>query len=297
MQHRKLNLNQAQDDFINVLYALQKDTAGFTQLSAMLKNLAGINLPLNEKNLSLMAGRLIAIMRKYDMRSYQEYIKMLSGNDPEIVCEFISRLTTNTTEFFREDNHFNLLRTYLGPMMSKKTGPDKNEIRVWCAACSSGQEAYTIVINILESMPARDPWRVKMLATDIDLEILEKAMKGVYTIEEIKGVPAMYKTRYFTPISSAKNERNYRISKEARDLIQFASFNLITPEYPFKHPFDVIFCRNVFIYFDKDTQAQIINRLAQALRKGGYLFLGHSESGMVKSPLMKTVSHAVYQRI
>ncbi len=295
----KLNFNYdgAERDFAEVLQRLQKDTHGFTQLAEILKSVAGINMQLNDKNLSLMAGRLISIMRKYQLGSYSEYIPYLNKKNIEMLTEFISQMTTNTTEFFRENDHFELLKTKLPEIIRKREKSEK-ELRVWCAACSSGQEAYTIAMSIAQSLPDFDFGKLKLLATDIDFEILQKAMEGVYSSKEIQGVPVAYRQKYFSPAVDGKSdEKMYKINPMLRNQVQFASFNLITAEYPFKHQFDIIFCRNVFIYFDKETQMSIIDKFIKHLKPGGLLFLGHSESGMVRSDKMKTVSYAVYEKV
>jgi chemotaxis protein methyltransferase CheR len=293
----KFDILGSQQDFTEVLYRLQKDKTGFQQLAAILKSVAGINMLLNDKNLSLMAGRLISIMRKYNLGSYAEYVPYLNSKNQEMLTEFISQMTTNTTEFFRENDHFEVLRNKLPDIVKRMKDRGDRDLRVWCAACSSGQEAYTLGIVISQSLPEFDLRKLKLLATDIDFEILQKAMAGVYSNTELKGVSLALRQKYFSSVGVGRDgDKCYQVIPELRDQIQFASFNLITSEYPFKHDFDVIFCRNVFIYFDKATQQMIIERFIKHLRPGGLLFLGHSESGMVKSDRMKTVSYAVYQK-
>jgi chemotaxis protein methyltransferase CheR len=291
-----LDILASQQDFTEILYRLQKDKQGFSQLASILKSVAGISMLLNDKNLSLMAGRLISIMRKYNFTSYAEYLPHLNRNNHEMLTEFISQMTTNTTEFFRENDHFEFLKQKLPDIMGKNR--TERELRIWCAACSSGQEAYTLAMVVAQALPDFDIRRLKLLATDIDFEILQKAMAGVYNTPDLKGVPLALRQKYFNQVGVGRDgEKCYQINTTLQNQIQFASFNLVTSEYPFKHSFDIVFCRNVFIYFDKPTQTTIIDRFIKHLKPGGLLFLGHSESGMVKSDKMKTISYAVYQKV
>lgn len=285
-------------DFNQFLHFLQTDRVGFSLLSGIIKKSAGINLPVTEKNLSLMAGRLFSVLNKYDFTNYHQYHDYVLQNGQDALIELVTRMTTNTTDFFREDAHFNFMNQVIPQMMADKknaVGSIKQELRIWCAVCSSGQEAYTLAMVVNELMPQFNRWKVKILASDIDVEVLQAAIQGVYTQEEIKNVPKSYLKKYFT-VTKEGNDLKYSVVQTLRDMIQFASFNLIQPSYPFKHGFDIVICRNVFIYFDRETTKQVIDQFVHHLNPDGFLFLGHSESGMIKQKDLKPVFHSVFRK-
>lgn len=275
--------------------SLQDDTKGFERLAALLKNVAGINLPTNSKNLCLMASRLSHELKKYGLSGYKEYYELVQQGHPEVMGEFIRAMTTNTTHFFREPKHFEIFQSVLQTTIQQKEREHSREIRIWCSAASTGQEPYTILMSALSAIPDPSAWSVQFLATDIDRDVLAKASRGVYTENEIEGIPANLRQSFLTA-HAGKNGTMYAFKQQYRDAIRFAEFNLLTEPYPFKHPFDFVFCRNVLIYFDKDTAQTVVNRMALTLRPGGYLFLGHSESGMMKSEHLKPIATAAYQR-
>lgn len=272
---------------------LRNDQEGFLRLAALLKRMVGIHLPLNSKNQSLVASRLNPIFRKHRIESFDEYLRLLDQGDAAIIQEFISALTTNTTQFFREDAHFGELKKLLSEMILRK-GP-RPEIRVWCAASSTGQEPYSIAMTLLEAMGEGLSFHFKMLATDIDTQVLERAANGVYTEESLRSLPPAYLQKYFRPIADPSGTR-YEVSRAIRAPITFACFNLLEETYPFQYPFDFIFCRNVLIYFDRATSASVIHKLIQSAGVGSYLFLGHAEAGMLRSEQVANVNHAVYRR-
>lgn len=280
----------------NIPSEIKIDRQSFDKLAELLGRLAGIELPYSSKNITLMTSRLGKILRRRNLASYAEYIKPLSRGEAPAISEFISAMTTNTTQFFREEAHFQVLRNLLPEVLNEKSRTQNREIRVWCAASSAGQEPYTIAMTLLESIPNPDAWSIKLLATDIDLKILDYAARGVYTSAEAESAPKLILQKYFDSRTD-KGEKHFRVKKEVRDLVTFAPFNLLNETYSFRFPFDFIFCRNVLIYFNRPNAATVINKLANCLHPRGYLFLGHSEAGMVRSSILKSVSHAVYHRI
>lgn len=277
----------------NVMETLQQDVNGFNESAEILKNLTGIHLIQNEKNLFLMAGRLNKVFRKLQITSYAEYIELLKSGKQEYITEFVSAMTTNTTEFFREADHFDLLKTVAKDILARK-GPN-NELRVWCSASSTGQEAYTIAMVLEEARSSLPPFKLKLLATDVDNDVLQRASNGVYTQREIDSVPSHYQKKYFHS-QPDDQQMLYQIDADLRNSIRFAQFNLLTETYPFKFPFDIIFCRNVLIYFDRPTSAGIISKFAGALGKDSYLFLGHAETGTMQNANLKSAGPALYQR-
>lgn len=300
----KVQLPLYQDTIFSedILEALQQDVRGFRIIAEILKDLTGINLEENEKNLFLMAGRLNKVLRKLGLSSYQEYIALLKSEKPEHINSLVTALTTNTTEFFREAEHFDLLKTVVQEILKRKGA--MHELRIWCSASSTGQEAYSIAMALEEARILLPTFKLKILATDIDSEVLQKASKGIYTKKDVASVPALLRKKYFQLLPngwSAKDgvedkERKYQVSPLLQHSISFASFNLLSETYPFKFPFDIIFCRNVLIYFDRPTSAGIIAKFARALGKSSYLFLGHAETGTMRNEDLKLVGSALYQK-
>lgn len=273
---------------------LQNDHSGFSALSDVLKKLSGINLPLNPKNCCLMACRLAPILRTKNLDSYQRYLQYILSAGDQARQEFVSALTTNTTHFFREPRHFDLLKLKLPELLKIKEKNPNREIRIWCSASSTGQEAYTLAMTLLESIPNISNWNIKFLATDIDQDVLEKASNGIYNSNEVESIPPLYRQKYFQKVADGGDY--YQVKPQLRRIIQFAPFNLLSEKYPFRYPFDIIFCRNVLIYFDLKSSQQVVNKLSAALSLSGYLFLGHSESGAMKSPLLSQIGPASYQK-
>jgi chemotaxis protein methyltransferase CheR len=260
---------------------LQTDTNGFIQVSKVLEDLAGIHLPLNEKNLSLMSSRLSALMRSLSLQSYEQYIEHLNNGDDSTIREFISLMTTNTTHFFRENSHFKVLKELLINLVQRNRGANiPNDIRIWCAASSTGQEPYSIAMTVAEVFASNPAMQFKILATDIDREALDRAGKGIYTSVECENIPPLYRAKYFDEVHS---DGHFRVKAELRRHIEFAEFNLSASTYPFDSCFDVVFCRNVLIYFEKHAAQGVVKRLQKSLTTGGCLFLGHSESGTMHS--------------
>ncbi len=279
------------------LNRLQADEAGFQRLSAILKTHCGIDLPLTPKNLSLMASRMRKVLNARKMASYAEYATLLEGGQKGALNEFVTALTTNTTHFFREAEHFEHLKTMLPTLFAnKRKAGQPNELRVWCAASSTGQEPYTILMTLLESGALPPNCDIKFLATDIDLTVLEKAARGVYKEEETENIPPLFLSKYFEQDQTNDGSKWRRVLPEFGSKIRFAPLNLVEA-WPFEKQFDIIFCRNVLIYFDSVTAQKTIERMAQQLNPGGLLYVGHSESGHVKTRLVRAMSAAAYQKI
>lgn len=274
-----------------LLETLQKDAQGFKRLAAMLEESSGISLPLSSKNQCLMASRLISLLRKYGLKNYEEYFHLIRSSVPSMKEEFIQALTTNTTEFMREVKHFDFLSQYLrdiGPQLQGR------ELRIWCAASSTGQEPYSIAITALETLPELGSSGFRMLATDIDRDVLQKAANGVYKKTDLRGVAPHLMQKYFDRLGTAGE--HYGTKDLLRSKIRYAPFNLTLGPYQFQQGFDVIFCRNVLIYFSQEMTHKVITNLCRCLRPGGMLILGHSEAGLMRVPGMKSLGHAVYIR-
>lgn len=271
---------------------LSADEKGYHKLAGWLKTHAGIHMPPTPKNFTLMASRLSKIMGKLGLSSYADVYKMLEKGDAKVQKAFIEALTTNKTEFFREAHHFKVLPAIVQDILHKKS-----ELRLWCAAASRGHEPYTILFTLLEAGLHPMKHSLKFLASDIDQSVLEIASKGVYSADELVDVPAPIRDRYMVKMpDNAKGER-WKVRDELRQLITFACFNLVEFPYPFQHKFDIIFCRNVLIYFDRETVVRVKENLAQVLAPDGYLFIGHSETGSGRVASLQTIESAVFKKL
>ena len=275
-----------------LLEDLQADEVGFQRISRRIKAIAGIHLPVTPKNLSLVAGRLHSLIRDLGMKGYIEYDRYLESVDPAGMQEFVSALTTNTTQFFREESHFQFFAQAFAKCLEQKRKNGEKEVRVWCAASSTGQEPYSMLMTMRQTLPAYPGIQLKFLASDIDTEVLTIASEGVYSFEDLKSLPVLHRQRWV----SERDDGDFQLRRELRDSIRFARFNLHTEKWPFQYGFDFIFCRNVLIYFDREDCNTIIDKMVRSLTPGGLLFLGHSESGMLRHPLVESVSNAVARK-
>jgi len=200
----------------------------------------------------------------------------------------IDALTTNKTSFFRENQHFDFMRTRVIPELRAR----RPKARIWSAGCSSGEEPYTIAMILHEEWPQISQADVRILATDISARILAKARSAEYEKEYLKDVPSEYLSKYFTPLGTAP-AHTYGIQEKIKRMIRFAQLNLMDT-WPMKGPFDIIFCRNVMIYFDSATQGRLVRRFYDLLVPGGHLLVGHSESLVANSCGFKYVQPATY---
>lgn len=280
----------------NLHWVVRDDATGYAALARRLKALIGVDMPATDKNRVLMACRLAPLMRKTGCGSYAEYDQLLAQANASHLRDFIGALTTHTTDFFRESRHFDFFAEILPKIAAAKRRDARPELRVWCAAASSGQEPYTMLFSLYETYPALRSWDLKFLATDIDRVPLLKAQAGRYTHQEMRKVPQSIRTRYFEP-RRARGLQEQVVREAYRKLITFAEFNLARAPYPFQHPFDIIFCRNVLIYFDHFNGAEVVDRLVAALRPGGYLFVGHAETGFIHNRQLNPVAPSVFQKV
>lgn len=246
----------------------------FKKISKYVYDTCGINLTDAKRELvNTRVGKIIASRRLSGFREYYEYL--INDESGYAVEELMNAISTNLTAFFREASHFDFLAKNIVPELQKTITTTKGyKFRAWSAGSSTGAEIYTIAMVLLEAFPEIMAYDSKLLATDIDTNVLNVAEKAVYNKNMIENVPNYLKHRYF--IRSLDKNR-YRAKKVLRDFITFKYLNLIE-KFPFKYKMDFIFCRNVMIYFDSDTQQKLIQKFYDALRPGGYLFIGHSES-------------------
>lgn len=235
-----------------------------------------VGISLAEHKKTLVQSRLRKWLTKYNINSYEDlYDLIASDKSDQMLIMLVNAITTNVTSFFREESQWVYLKTNLLNIVD----PKKKKIRIWSAACSSGQEPYTIMIFLKDYLKDFNTWDIKILATDISEEILQKAIKGEYLYKDVEALPKSMTRKHFIESINDKGMKIYTIKQEIKDHIIFRSFNLVTGDFSiFKNKFDMIFCRNVMIYFDKVTQNILLENYARLLKKHSRLFIGHSES-------------------
>lgn len=251
---------------------LELSDQDFQQIARMVHTDFGLHLQESKK--ALVFSRLARRVRDLGLPGFAEYVAHVGSKQGEAEKNnMLSALTTNVTQFFREAHHFDQLRNeVLPPLIKQARGGAR--IRLWSAACSAGQEPYSMAATLLGLCPDAARLDIKILATDIDPVILEKARAGRYPKEELMAIPAPLRDRSTRKI--ADSDQEFEIAPELRELITFNIVNLVA-DWPMKGAFDVILCRNVAIYFDKETQARLWRRFTTQLKPGGYLMIGHSE--------------------
>lgn len=245
--------------------------ADFRAIAAIAQERFGLNLAESKK--PLVYSRLSKRLKARNLNGFPDYLKLLEqAEETDERQELISALTTNVTSFFRETHHFETLASECLPALAAGARSGRR-IRLWSAGCSSGQEPYSIAMSVLDQFPDAANLDLRILATDIDPQIVDRARAGSYPGEEAAGIPAPYQAKW---VRRSDDGGRLTMGEPLRQLITFAELNLMDP-WPFKGPFDVIFCRNVAIYFNQQTQQNLWQRFCQMLIPGGYLFIGHSE--------------------
>jgi len=243
----------------------------FDHLCQLVDRHTGIQLAAGKED--MLYGRLSRRIRKVGLSSFKDYIRLLERDEEsDEFGEFINSVTTNLTSFFRESHHFDYLKKTLLPAVMKKNSASRR-IRIWSAGSSTGEEPYSIAMTVAETMPPG--WDVKILATDLDTDVLLHGEHGVYDDARIEDLDRAVVKRWFTKSKSQPGK--VRVKPELQELIYFRQLNLLKP-WPMKGPVDIIFCRNVIIYFDMPTKQKLMDRYADLLVDGGHLFLGHSEA-------------------
>jgi len=248
------------------------DDASFSRIAKMVREEAGIVL--SESKRSLLVSRLSRRLRVLGLADFSAYCNVLERDDSASERrEMLFLITTNVTRFFREAHHFDALRNDVLPRLASRAKRGER-VRIWSAGCSSGEEPYSIAMTVLDVMPDAARHDLRILATDLDANMLAAAQGAVYRGIDRGQVPNGVLHKHFEAIEEESN--SWRVGPAARDLVQFAELNLLRP-WPMKGRFDVIFCRNVVIYFDGDTQSKLWSRFADMLQPDGHLFVGHSE--------------------
>ncbi|MGJ7491255.1 CheR family methyltransferase [Variovorax sp. ZT4R33] len=256
----------------------------FTKVRTLIHRRAGIAL--GDQKRQMVYSRLSRRLRELGIPEFVTYLAMLeAGNDEDEWQAFINSLTTNLTSFFREAHHF--------PVLAEHVKKAKEPVTIWCAAASTGEEPYSLAITLIEALGEQKAASARIVATDIDTAVLQKAAAGVFTLEQVERLSTERLRRFFNKGTGA-NAGRVRIRPEVAQLVKFSRLNLLDASWSVKEPVDAIFCRNVMIYFDKPTQSKILDRFLPLLKQGGLLFAGHSENASLVNQNFKPLGHTVY---
>ncbi|TSK04968.1 MAG: methyltransferase domain-containing protein [Geobacter sp.] len=255
----------------------------FARIRAFIYRYAGIALAPGK--MDMVYSRLARRLRARGVASFSDYISIVEGGEPEEVEAFINALTTNMTSFFREPHHFRTLAERLAQR------PAGRAVTIWSCASSSGEEPYSIAMTAQDALGGRI--QASILATDIDTNVLTRGREGIYPVDQLDKVPEAYRRRFFLH-GDGKNEGFVRVKEDLRRMVSFKRLNLLDHEWPMRGRFDFIFCRNVMIYFDRNTQQAILERIARVLQPDGLLFVGHSESLHHAQDLFRICGNTTY---
>lgn len=260
--------------------------ADFDQVQKLIYQRAGISL--HDGKHAMVYSRLSRRLRDTGHDSFRGYLSWLESNDGPEWQEFVNALTTNLTSFFREHHHFQVLTEFL------KTRSNAGDLKLWCSAASTGEEPYSIAMTVAEAVGANARYTIQ--ASDIDSKVLATAAQGVYRMEGLKGVSPEQMRKYFLR-GKAGNAGLARVKPELRRAVDFLIVNLIKDDWPFREPFDVVFCRNVMIYFDAQTQRKVLEKIHKVMKPGGMLFVGHAENFGDSKDLFLLKGKTVYERL
>jgi chemotaxis protein methyltransferase CheR len=264
----------------------------FNRIRELVREHTGIAL--SDAKRQLVYGRLIRRLRALQLQGFGDYIELLERADPEELEAFTNAITTNLTSFFRESHHFDYLAAQVLRGFAARAGA-AGRLRIWSCACSTGEEAYSIAMVLCEQKEYLAGIDAKILATDLDSNVLATAAAGVYAAERLEPVSKSRVSSFFRR-SSGSQDAKAKVEQALRDLITFKELNLMQ-DWPIRGPFDVIFCRNVIIYFDKATQRELFERIAALQRPGDILFLGHSESLFKVTEKYELIGRTTYRRV
>jgi len=283
------------ETYISEAYKHKMTDEDFGRLSSFVYEELGIKMPYPKK--IMLQSRLQKRLVDLKMGSFKEYIDFVfskEGQEDEII-KMIDLITTNKTDFFRESSHFDYLTETALPEMCIDRSPKKN-IRIWSAGCSSGEEPYTIAIVMKEFLLKHPDLDFEIFATDISMRILQKAATAIYQEDRISEISLDLKRKYFLK-SKDQTNKTVRLVPEIRSKVNFHRLNFMDTLYSVDREFDIVFCRNVLIYFDRETQQQVITKLASKLRFDGYFFLGHSESITNMKVPLRQIRPTIFRKI
>ncbi|MCK9173155.1 MAG: protein-glutamate O-methyltransferase CheR [Desulfuromonas thiophila] len=285
--------NDAVDQARAAAVMMQISDQEFAALRSLIYSRFGINL--TEEKRSLLVGRLQKLLRSQNLVSFQDYYDYLAKDTSgRAVSDLVNLISTNYTYFNREKDHFDyFLKTALPQVCNRLRQRGQKDVRVWCAGCSSGEEAYTLLMLMHEYLGAEyRQWSAGLLATDISERVLATARQGIYAADKVASLPEALQRKYFVQLGDGRMQ----VAEALRQEVTFRRFNLMNTSFPFKKPFQIIFCRNVMIYFDQQTRNALVQRFHRAMEPDGYFFIGHSETLGRDSALFRYIMPAVYQK-
>ncbi|NOQ16509.1 MAG: chemotaxis protein CheR [Methyloprofundus sp.] len=264
--------------------------ADFEELRQISNSHSGIIV--TDDKFDMFYSRLSKRIRMLGLPNFKAYCQYLKENEATEFTDFINAITTNLTAFFREKHHFEYVKDIIIPELLKRNYASR-EIKVWSAGCSTGEEPYSIAMTLLENLPTG--WAVKILATDLDTNVLQTAANGVYSDDRISGLSVERQKRWFKK-GKGTNSNKVKVKPELLELIRFKQLNLMQ-DWPMKGQFDFIFCRNVIIYFDRDTKESLVNRYSGFLATGSHLLIGHSESLHQIDTDFDLIGNTIYRKV
>jgi len=266
----------------------------FDLLRRVVRSQTGIVL--SDQKKEMVYGRLARRIREIGLTDFGQYCDLIEGRDGSSEVEkLVNAITTNLTKFFREEHHFKHLAKYLESIsLDASRRAKNNKIRIWSAGCSSGEEPYSIAMTVFDNISNVAAWDIKILATDLDTNMLHTGKTAEYKSESEESVPSIYHKRMFT--SSKRDSKTRIVASNLRNLVTFKQLNLLH-KWPLRQKYDVIFCRNVLIYFDSETKTDLVKRYIDQLAVGGILYLGHSESLLDNTHGLQLVGQTTYRKV
>jgi chemotaxis protein methyltransferase CheR len=289
-----MKISQSQKPVVIESSMMNMTDREFRQLRELVYERLGINL--TEKKRSMLIGRLQKLLRTSGFKNFQDYYEYLvNDSGMKAMTELINRVTTNYSFFYRGKSHFEyFVKAVLPEVVGSLKKRNSRDLRIWTAGCSTGEEPYMLTMLMREFFGNEyGLWDGGILATDISEKVLTFALQGIYPEDRTKEVPVQLRNKYFKKLNDGQMAVNGTIKNE----VIFRKFNLKNKLYPFKKPFQIIFCRNVMIYFDKQTRDTLLHRFYENTEPGGYLFIGHSETLGREQTLYKYIMPAVYKRL
>lgn len=260
-----------------------------------IQNLVGerTGIVLTDIKRMMVYSRIARRIRHCGVNDFSEYCDLLKAGDESELISFTNAITTNLTSFFREPHHFEYLSETVLPEIEKNKRDKK--IRIWSAGCSSGEEPYSIAMTVLDYFKYKPEWDIKILASDLDFDMVERAASGVYKEDRVTGLDKKH-LRNYVKKGKGKHQGDVRMDSRLMDMITFKQLNLLH-EWPFSGPFDFMFCRNVVIYFNKETQKDLFDRYADHMPDNAALFIGHSESLFKVTDRFKSIGRTIYRKV
>jgi chemotaxis protein methyltransferase CheR len=262
----------------------------FETIRSLIYQQAGINL--SDSKLDMVYSRLVRRLRVHRLLDFDSYLHLLAQESNGEMVHFINALTTNLTAFFREQHHFDYLTATVFPHLEQL---GERRIRIWSAGCSTGEESYSIAMTAADYFQNKHGWDIKIYATDLDTNVVRTGQQGIYAEDRVKDLDPASLKRYFYK-GKGNNSGMVRVKPQLQQMIEFHPLNLLE-QWPFRELFDVVFCRNVVIYFNKDTQKVLFKRFADIMNTSAYLFIGHSESMHNVSNDFRLVGQTIHEKI